>query len=204
MSKPQECAVSNPKGASPPSYGILPVSSCLLQSQFRVDATCCALGKESRPALSAHVLKNKMATPGFGFSVGDVLAGLHVVRKLIRALNDTGGSRVAYQTLIAELLNLEDALRGVNDLQVDPMQAAQKLALEQVAEQCQKTIEKFLAKNAKFKDSLGARPSTMSAWRSNFHKVQWALCKESEIDALRTEIAAHSTTLNIILSTVRL
>lgn len=145
-----------------------------------------------------------MATPGFGFSVGDVLAGLHVVRKLIRALNDTGGSRAAYQKLISELLNLEDALRGVNELQVDPTQAAQKLALEQVAQQCQKSIEDFLIRNAKFKDSLGARPSTMSAWRLNLYKVQWALCKESEIEALRTEISAHSTTLNLIMSTVQL
>lgn len=145
-----------------------------------------------------------MATPGFGFSVGDVLAGLHVVRKLIRALNDTGGSRVAYQKLIAELLNLEDALRDVNDLQVYPTQAAQKLALEQVAQQCQKSIENFLTKNAKFKEPLGARPSTMSAWRSNLYKVQWALCKESEIEALRTESAAHSTTLNLIISTAEL
>lgn len=145
-----------------------------------------------------------MATPGFGFSVGDVLAGLHVVRKLIRALNDTGGSRAAYQKLISELFNLEDALRGVNELQVDPTQAAQKLALEQVAQQCQKGIEDFLIRNAKFKDSLGVRPSTMSAWRSNLYKVQWALCKESEIEALRTEISAHSTTLNLIMSTVQL
>ncbi|KAJ4389646.1 hypothetical protein N0V93_007118 [Gnomoniopsis smithogilvyi] len=145
-----------------------------------------------------------MATPGFGFSVGDVLAGLHVVRKLIRALNDTAGSRAAYQKLISELLNLEDALTGVKDLQVDPAQAAQKLALEQVARQCQGSIERFLTKNAKFKDSLGVRPSSMSAWRSRLHKVQWALCKESEIEGLRTEIATHSTTLNLILSTIQL
>lgn len=66
-----------------------------------------------------------MATPGFGFSVSDVLAGLHVVRKLIRALNNTAGSRSAYQKLISELLNLEEALTGVRGLQVDPAQAAQ-------------------------------------------------------------------------------
>lgn len=145
-----------------------------------------------------------MAAPGFGFSVGDVLAGLHVVRKLIRALNDTAGSRTAYHKLISELLNLEEALIGVNNLQVEPAQAAQKLALEQVAKQCQGSIERFLTKNAKFKSSLAVRPSSLTAWRSNLHKIQWALCKESEIEGLRTEIAAHSTTLNLILSTIQL
>lgn len=150
-----------------------------------------------------------MATPGFGFSVGDVLAGLHVVRKLIRALNDTVGSRPAYRKLISELLTLEEALTGVRALQVvDPTQAAQKIALEQVAQQCQRSIEEFLTRNAKFKSSLGdaprSSPSLLSAWRSNLHKVQWALCKESEIEGLRTEIAAHATTLNLMLSTIQL
>lgn len=144
-----------------------------------------------------------MATPGFGFSVGDVLAGLHVVRKLIRALDETAGSRVAYRKLVSDLSNLEDALTGVQDLQLQPIQAAQKIALDQVVQQCQHSIERFLTKNAKFKDSLGIQPS-LSHWRSNLHKVQWALCRDSEIEELRTEISAHSTTLTLILSTIQL
>lgn len=144
-----------------------------------------------------------MASPGFGFSVGDVLAGLHAVRKLIRALNNTAGSRPAYQKLILELSNLEDALTGIHNLPVDPTMAVQKITLGQVAQQCQRSIETFMNKNAKFKRSLGAQPS-LSAWRSNLHKVQWGLCKDSEIEGLRAEIAAHSTALTIILSTVQL
>lgn len=144
-----------------------------------------------------------MATPGFGFSVGDVLAGLHVVRKLIRALHETAGSRVAYRKLVSELSNVENALTGVQDLQLQPIQAAQKIALEQVARQCQRSIESFLTKNARFKKSLGIQPSS-SNWRSNLHKVQWALCKDDEIEELRTEISAHSTTLTLILSTIQL
>lgn len=143
-----------------------------------------------------------MAIPGFGFSVGDVLAGLHVVRKLIRALNETAGSRVTYRKLVLELSNLEDALTGAQDLQLQPIQAAQKIALEHVAQQCQQSIESFLTKNAKFENSLGIQPS-LSNWRSNLHKVQWALCKDNEIEELRTEISAHSTTLTLILSTIQ-
>lgn len=54
-------------------------------------------------------------------------------KKLIRALNDTAGSRTAYRKLISELLNLEEALSGVSKVQVDPTQAAQKMALEKAA-----------------------------------------------------------------------
>lgn len=155
-----------------------------------------------------------MATPGFGFSVGDVLAGLHVVRKLIRALNDAAGARAAYRRLIAGLLDLEEALAGVDRLQQreaagDP---AQKMALGRVAGQCRVHIQTFLDRNAKFQDSLGmgARPSSSlqllraASWRTNWHKIQWALCQDGPIDELRTELAAHTTTLNLILSTIQL
>lgn len=150
-----------------------------------------------------------MATPGFGFSVGDVLAGLHVVRKIIRALDDTAGSRAAYQKLILELLNLEEALSEVRKLQVDPTQAAQKIALKKVAGQCQLGIKTFLENNMKFQDSLGVGvvPSSLSlkaGWRMNLHKIQWALCKDGPIKELRTELTAHTTTLDLILSTVQL
>lgn len=158
-----------------------------------------------------------MATPGFGFSVGDVLAGLHVVQKLVRALNDAAGARAAYRRLIAGLLDLEEALAGVDRLQRqrgaggDP---AQKMALGRVADQCRVRIQTFLDKHAKFQDSLGVGapgPSSSSlqllraaSWRTNWHKIQWALCKDEPIDELRTELAAHTTTLNLILSTIQL
>lgn len=145
-----------------------------------------------------------MATPGFGFSVGDVLAGLHVVRKLVKALNDTTGSRDAYQKLISELSNLDEALTGAKDLRISPTQAAQKLALEQLAQQCQDSIKQFLDANTKFKKSLGVSSSSRKSWQSIWRKVQWALCKEKEIEELRSRIASYSATLNLVLSTIQL
>lgn len=145
-----------------------------------------------------------MAAPGFGFSVGDFIAGVSLVKKLIRALNDAAGSRAAYRKLISELLNLEEALTETGNLQLGPAQESQKLILLRVSTQCQTSIEEFLQKNAKFKESLGLQSSTtLSTWRTNLHKIQWALCKDNAIDDLRTEIAAHTTTLKVILATVQ-
>lgn len=145
-----------------------------------------------------------MAAPGFGFSVGDFIAGVSLVKKLIRALNDAAGSRAAYRKLIAELLNLDDALTEISKLEPSPTQTSQKAALQRVATQCQTSIETFLQKNAKFNETLGLQPSLpRSAWRSNLHKIQWALCKDTAIDELRTEIAAHTATLNVILATIQ-
>lgn len=144
-----------------------------------------------------------MAAPGFGFSAGDFISGISLVKKLIRSLNDTAGSRASYRQLISELLNLDEALGQIKDLQADPAQAVQTVGLKQIAARCQLSIETFLSKNSKFNESLGLQPST-SVWKSNLHKIQWALCKDGAIDDLRAEIAAHTTTLNMALATSQL
>ncbi|ROW01873.1 hypothetical protein VMCG_05614 [Cytospora schulzeri] len=144
-----------------------------------------------------------MAAPGFGFSVGDFISGISLVKKLIRALNDTAGSRASYRQLISELLNLDEALGLVKDLPTNPGQEAQKATLQQIAGKCQLSIESFLNKNSKFKESLGLQPSA-STWKSNLHKIQWALCKDDAVDALRTKIAAYTLSLNLILANMQL
>lgn len=145
-----------------------------------------------------------MATPGFGFSVGDFIAGISLVKKLIRALNDAAGSRAAYRKLISELLSLEEALTDISKLRLGQAQESQKLALQRVATQCQTSIETFLHKNAKFNGSLGIQPSTTSpTWRTNLHKMQWALYKDTAVYDLRAEIAAHTATLNVTLATIQ-
>lgn len=150
---------------------------------------------------------HEMAAPGFGFSAGDFIAGFTLVRKLIRALNDSAGARASYRQLISELFDLDEALTGVGNLQLDPTQSAQKIALEQAVSQCQLSITIFLDQNAKFESSLGivpGQPISTSRWQASLHKIQWALCKDSAIQALRTEIRAHTTTLNLLLSTVQM
>lgn len=78
-----------------------------------------------------------MAVPAFGFSFGDFVAGINLVKGVIEALNDSVGAKLQYQRLITELINLEH------------------IAIEQAALQSQQSIEDFLRRNAKFKTSLG-------------------------------------------------
>jgi hypothetical protein len=158
-----------------------------------------------------------MAAPAFGFSVGDFVVGIQLVKDLIKALNEAAGAKASYRRLIAELLNLDEALGRVRELRVDESQAAQKIALEQVATQCQESITDFLKRNEKFKATLGSgsglalvasqsQPSAASPsrWRSTMHKIQWALLKDDDVEALRTQISAHTTTISLILNTMQL
>jgi hypothetical protein len=146
-----------------------------------------------------------MAVPAFGFSFGDFIAGIQLVKDLITALNDTVGAKLQYRRLISELISLERALTEVRHLQVQDSQASQKIALEQAALQCQESIEDFLRRNAKFKTSLGAHTTFSKwSWRANLHKIQWALCKEDAVDKLRAEITGHTLTINTLLTTIHL
>ncbi|KAJ4301366.1 hypothetical protein N0V90_003458 [Kalmusia sp. IMI 367209] len=145
-----------------------------------------------------------MSAPAFGFSVGDIIAGIKLIKDLIESLDDAVGARPHYRRLIDEMRNLEQALTEVKNLRIDAQsQACQKIALEQAALQCQACIEAFLKKNAKFQPALGLQP-TASTWRTNLRKIQWAVCRQDAVDKFRAEIAGHVLTINTLLATTQL
>ncbi|OIW33499.1 hypothetical protein CONLIGDRAFT_180622 [Coniochaeta ligniaria NRRL 30616] len=149
-----------------------------------------------------------MAVP-FGFSVGDFIATITLVKDVIKALNDSTGARPAYKRLQVELSNLDAALTQVQNLEVHATQEPQKAALKTVAAACQESIERFLDQNAKFQGTLGNTPSCSSSptswesWRLKLHKVQWARFKNDSINALRGEIAGHTAAINIIFNDIQ-
>lgn len=136
--------------------------------------------------------------PGFGFSVGDFIAGVKLAQCAARAFDNGAGARPQYRSLIVELNNLVCALKEIRDIQFDDSNASQKSALEEAALQCQEIVETFLEQNVKFQSSLGEE-QTASRLRSNLHKVQWAIWKTNEVDQLRTEILGHTSTINTLL-----
>jgi hypothetical protein len=146
-----------------------------------------------------------MVVPAFGFSFSDFIGGINLVRDLVTALQDGAGAKVQYRSLITELINLERALTEVRFLKVDDHHASQKIALEQMAMQCQECIEGFLRQNAKFSTTLGAQTTFSKwSWRANIHKIQWAMCQEDAVDKLRAEITGHTLTINTLLATIHL
>ncbi|KAF8856733.1 hypothetical protein BDZ45DRAFT_745206 [Acephala macrosclerotiorum] len=144
-----------------------------------------------------------MPAPAFGFSAGDFISAISLIKTLVKALNDATGSKAQYRLLIEALLNLERALTEVKGLRVAAAQASQRVALEQVASQCQQAIELFLEKNAKFDATLSLTASASKwNWRTNLHKIQWALCGEEAVRRLRAELTGHTLTINTLLATL--
>jgi hypothetical protein len=139
-----------------------------------------------------------MAVP-FGFSVGDFIATLGLIRDVVDALRESAGSSTTFQTLMRELYSLERAMLDVNGLQPSsPEMEARLSAIKQVAAQTQHPIDTFLHKNKKFQPTLRAGGSK-DKWRDVLHKIQWRLYSEDDVAQLRATINAHTASITVLL-----
>ncbi|KAH8704057.1 hypothetical protein BGW36DRAFT_287612 [Talaromyces proteolyticus] len=140
----------------------------------------------------------------FGFSAGDFITGIQLAKDVVYALSDTRGARPCFQSLASELNTLRCALREINcigndvDESVSASTRAARSELGNAVEQCQQVIETFLTRNKKFHKSLGNERCT-SRLRANWHKIEWAVGRKSEVDGLRAQILGHTTTINTLL-----
>ena len=141
--------------------------------------------------------------PGFGFSVGDFISGLNLLRELIKALEDSSGSSKEYRDLIRELYSLERALLEVKHLNVNESLQPHKNAIMQAAVQCQDAISFFLSQIAKYQPSL-SRGGSGNKWRDCLRKIQWALCKKEDVQKFRAQIQGHTSSIAILLMTLKL
>ncbi|KAN0089507.1 hypothetical protein V8E51_019767 [Hyaloscypha variabilis] len=139
---------------------------------------------------------------GFGFSVGDFIAGIQLVRDVITSLQASSGSSSAYKALIMELFSLERALLEVKALKRFNHTPDQVDALKCAASQCQLTIDRFMTKVQKYQPSLNAQGSG-SKRRDSLRKVQWALCKKEDVASFKAEISGHAIAINLPIATAQ-
>ena len=132
-------------------------------------------------------------------SFGDTLAVANLALTIASALKSSSGASLDYQSLIAELHSLSQALelayystegltsklpKGVID------------AITQEIDQCREVMEMFLVRVKGYQKALGSGGSG-SSWR----KIGWGVFKQQEIVALRSKLAAHRGTIILFLTT---
>ncbi|KAI8634146.1 hypothetical protein F5Y19DRAFT_412130 [Xylariaceae sp. FL1651] len=135
----------------------------------------------------------------FGFSVGDFIAALQLVGQVVAALRESGGSGAEYRELIAELYGLERALLAVKQLEPLQEQHVEYLALRHVAAQCQQTIDAFCTTIEKYHRPF-QRERSGSSLGTAVVKIQWRLCKKDDLLRFKTDVSAHTQSLQILLS----
>ncbi|MCJ1435234.1 hypothetical protein MMC27_004606 [Xylographa pallens] len=138
---------------------------------------------------------------GFGFSASDFIAALTLVGTVIDALREAGGAGTDYRELLRQLHTLETALIRVKRLDLEEVQHSERVALQQAASQCQRTIDDFWQKIRNYQPHLGQYSFRLkSAWM----KIKWATCKKEDLSKFKADILAHTTSIDLMLTTVQM
>jgi hypothetical protein len=143
----------------------------------------------------------------FGFSVGDIIAGIGVIKNSIEAFSDTRGATKDHKHLSNTLSRLSESLELIREIEVDPIQdVRQREVIRRAVGQCQTCIEDFVCSIAKYKI---IQPSLQPAvWKSRVKtaakKVQWALCKKEDIAKFRSELGLQYENINVLLATLQM
>ncbi|PVH82988.1 hypothetical protein DL98DRAFT_570192 [Cadophora sp. DSE1049] len=140
---------------------------------------------------------------GFGFSVGDFIAAIDLIGKVIDALRSSSEAGSEYRELLVQLFSLETALLQVKRLDCDDTQYQEVIALRQAAAQCKRTIDSFWEKNKRYQPSLEGRGST-STLRNGWMKIRWAVCKKDDITKFKRDLAGHTEAIQLLLATVQM
>ena len=143
---------------------------------------------------------------GFGFSVGDIVAGLKLVKQSIEALQDTKGSSGDYQALTREIDSLKDGLEAIEDLDLDQRLgpgSKQGIAVQKAISRCWHCIDNFLSITAKYQPWLQSDAPPSFRWKANLRKIQWALCKQDDISRFRAQLERHCSNISLLLVTLQ-
>lgn len=165
--------------------------------------------------------KDAKMTPAFGFSVGDFISAIgepvpltpvcstdyerpDLIRRISKALKETGGAATEYQDAVIELKSLKHALQRLSALEPTEDNVAHVNAIRGMALACQLPLQEFLKKLEKYEDSLGPWVEGPGMGRTAFRcagrKARWAVSFSQEVEKLRTLVAAKQISINLLLA----
>ena len=138
-------------------------------------------------------------TMSFGFSFGDFVAGISLLKSLIDALDGTFGAKAEYRGLIAELYCLERALVAIKEIEIHE-NTREYDATQQAVRGCRECIDRFILKIASYQ-SLTAGKSSV---RDQVRKITWAQCRKEELHKFKEDLSIYVSAINVLLSTLQL
>ena len=140
---------------------------------------------------------------GFGFSVGDFLQAIKLVYTVIDSLSASSKSSDELRELLHQLYSLETALQEVKRLEFDQCLHAEVLGLKQSAAQCQRTITAFLDRTQTYQPQVLNTNGTDHTIQAKWRRLKWALCKKREVVQFKSDLLAHTESIQMLLITVQ-
>ena len=136
---------------------------------------------------------------GFGFSFGDLVSGLKLIKDSVEAVHDTKGSTADYAALTHEIICILDGLEAVEEIQLEhEFSKKQSLALQRAVYSCQESIDHFLLSIASYQPHLNVQASGL---KSTYRKIKWALCRKDDVAKFRAQLGRHASSINMLLIT---
>ena len=135
----------------------------------------------------------------FGFSVGDLIAGIGVIQASIQAVQDSKGAAASYEALDSELRSLEYSPVGINELKIHPAGTGLYLDIDSAVQRCHQCIDTFNVGKAKYRPFLQRHKNRQQGPIAVIRKIQWALCKKEDIREFRAQLGMHSSAIKMLL-----
>ena len=123
-----------------------------------------------------------------------------LIRKISKALKETGGASTEYQNAVIELKGLKHTLQHLEALEPTNDNLSHVNAIRGMALACQLPLRDFMTKLEKYEAFLGPWKSR-SSFRAAGYKTKWAVSFAAEVEKLRIVVAAKQLSLNMLLAT---
>lgn len=123
-----------------------------------------------------------------------------LIRKISKALKETGGASSEYQDAVNELKALKHTLQHLEALDPTEDNITHVNAIRGMALACQLPLREFMSKLEKYESSLGPW-ANRTTFRNAGRKTKWAVSFGPEVEKLRALVAAKQISINLLLAT---
>jgi hypothetical protein len=143
----------------------------------------------------------------FGFSVGDVIAGIGVIKASIDALHSSHGAAKDYQQLSNKLGTLSESLNSVRAIPINPLEDTQQhAAIIGAVQRCQQSINFFLNRITKYE--LLKQDNLPRNWTvkviTAVKKIQWALCERGDIEKFTQDVRQQIDEIGLLIPALQM
>lgn len=135
---------------------------------------------------------------GVGFSVGDLVTSLKIIKDSVEAIKDTKGASGDYANLVTEIACLQDAIGAIDAQLLRNGSEKQQAAMDRAIGACQSCIEDFCESISKYQPHLQPKAKGLI---STYRKIKWALCKKEDVALFRSKLERHTSSINMLLLT---
>jgi hypothetical protein len=134
---------------------------------------------------------------GFGFSVGDFIAAINLLRQVGNALKDNGGARDDYLKTITKLEVTKAILSCIKNFENSDKDLATVHAIHSLASLIQNDVERFLSKIEKYQSPLG-NVKAKRFGSGTVAKIRWSQSVAGEVRRLYQDLDGKTDSLGLL------